>query len=366
MNPFNTLGIAPEIVRDLKDEQLLKHIKAVYRSLSLLFHPDTGGTDKMAKELNIAMHELENPERFLAAKNDYIKKKLTKSQDILRIEKKLAEKDKKLTTFKEECEKNSWQFLGNNRKMSLVPNEEVYLLLDPFTIVHLSSYSPAVDVYDVFDGKFIKLTPVIFGFINTELMREKTEIKHSAYQFLKGKECDINSEIVTLDEESFKKNRALFLCTDIMNGSEFVVYDKEKQQYTIIGKVMKSSSRLENVLEKYSEKIIRALHTVDKESPWKHFQLIIESAKKIGCKDHRDFSSFLGELSQIVKIFQSYRSKKTREETMSMAEEVFKIKTYSWHWFSGTIKEIATEYLMAGKSSNGLVAIAEIIKKGKS
>lgn len=46
MNPFKTLGIAPEIVRDLKDEQLLKHVKAVYRSLLLLFHPDIGGTDK--------------------------------------------------------------------------------------------------------------------------------------------------------------------------------------------------------------------------------------------------------------------------------------------------------------------------------
>lgn len=360
-NPFKVLGITPEVVRDLRDEQLFKHAKFVYKSLLLLFHPDISGADKIAKELNIAIHELEYPERFLAAKNDYIKKKLTKSQEILRMGKQLAEKDKKLTTFKEEYGKNSWQFLGNDRKLSLVPNREIYLLLDPLTIIRLNSYSPTVDLYNVFDGIFLKLTSEIFGFINTELMREK-RIQYNTYASLKERNFIKSSDLIKIDEDVFKKTRSSFVCTDVVSGAELVLYDREKRQYIIVGNVINSSGRIEDVLDRYSEKMIRSMHVVDKESPWKHFKFAIETAKKIGCKNHCEFGGFLGELSQVAKIFQSHRGKKTKEETMKMVEEVLKMKTYSWRWISeNSIKEIATEYLMAGKSLNGFVAILKTL-----
>jgi len=359
-NPFKVLGITPEIVRDLKDGDLIKHAKLVYRSLSLVFHPDVGGRDKMAKELNAAIHELECPEKLLAAKNDYIKKKLTKSEKILRLEKQLLEKDKKISLVKDGYKSASWQFLGDSRKMSLVPNREFYLLLDNLAVVRLNPYSPTVDLYNVFDHVFARLKPLIFGFINTELMRQE-QPQQSVYGFIKGTGVSVNTGLVELSEESFKKSRASFICTDAMKGSEFVLYDGEKNQYIIIGKVVQSLDKLEKILDKYAEKIIKAMHIIDNESAGENLQLAIKAAKKNGCKDHNDFSAFLGELGQVIKIFQHYSAKKTKAETMATVEEVLNMKTFSWRWVSDKIKEVATDYLIAGKSRQGLVAILKTL-----
>lgn len=67
MNPFNVLGIAPIAVRGLTDEKIATLVKAMYRALSLIHHPDRGGKRSKFQSLQEAVEELDweaNPEQF--------------------------------------------------------------------------------------------------------------------------------------------------------------------------------------------------------------------------------------------------------------------------------------------------------------
>ncbi len=67
-NPFETLGIAPAMVRDLEGKELFSLVKASYRALMLIYHPDRSPlydqdlkiqkTKKVA-EINLAFEKLD-------------------------------------------------------------------------------------------------------------------------------------------------------------------------------------------------------------------------------------------------------------------------------------------------------------------
>lgn len=83
-NPFEVLGISPEMVRDLDEESLFGLVKACYRALQRAFHPDlqNGGKEK-AVELNLAFEALDlerNPDSFRACRKAYLRRLSRKTQ----------------------------------------------------------------------------------------------------------------------------------------------------------------------------------------------------------------------------------------------------------------------------------------------
>ena len=76
-NPFEILGIAPEICKKLTDEDLFSVVKSSYRALQSIYHPDKGGSHKQAIEVNLAYEMLNyksDPEGFVTYREKYIKR----------------------------------------------------------------------------------------------------------------------------------------------------------------------------------------------------------------------------------------------------------------------------------------------------
>ncbi len=83
-NPFEVLGISPEIVRDLDEKALFGLVKACYRALQRAYHPDlqNGGKEK-AVELNLAFEALDferNPDSFREHRQAYLRRLSRKTQ----------------------------------------------------------------------------------------------------------------------------------------------------------------------------------------------------------------------------------------------------------------------------------------------
>ncbi len=83
-NPFEVLGISPEIVRELEEEALYGLVKACYRALQRAFHPDlqNGGKEK-AVELNLAFEALDlerNPDSFRSYRKAYLRRLSRRTQ----------------------------------------------------------------------------------------------------------------------------------------------------------------------------------------------------------------------------------------------------------------------------------------------
>ncbi len=95
-NPFEILGIAPEMVRELDDEALYALVKACYRALQRTYHPDIkNGAKDRAVELNLAFEALDlerNPESFHQHKRNYLKRlsRRTQRKTIYELTKKVA------------------------------------------------------------------------------------------------------------------------------------------------------------------------------------------------------------------------------------------------------------------------------------
>ena len=54
-NPFEILGITPELVKKLDNEQLFKLVQSNYRLLQKIFHPDVASHKSSSKANNIAV-----------------------------------------------------------------------------------------------------------------------------------------------------------------------------------------------------------------------------------------------------------------------------------------------------------------------
>ncbi|NPA49638.1 MAG: J domain-containing protein [Thermodesulfobacteria bacterium] len=83
-NPFEILGISPEMVRDLDEGALFSLVKACYRALQRAYHPDlqNGGKEK-AVELNLAFEALDferNPDSFREYRQAYLRRLSRKTQ----------------------------------------------------------------------------------------------------------------------------------------------------------------------------------------------------------------------------------------------------------------------------------------------
>ena len=83
-NPFEVLGISPEMVRELDDEALFGLVKACYRALQRAYHPDLKtGAKERAVELNLAFEALDlerNPDSFREHRRSYLKRLSRRTQ----------------------------------------------------------------------------------------------------------------------------------------------------------------------------------------------------------------------------------------------------------------------------------------------
>jgi hypothetical protein len=76
-NPFEILGITPEICRKLADEELYGLVKSAYRALQTVYHPDRGGHHKKSIEMNLAFEMLDwrkHQDDFIKYKERYVKR----------------------------------------------------------------------------------------------------------------------------------------------------------------------------------------------------------------------------------------------------------------------------------------------------
>ncbi|MBX6423255.1 J domain-containing protein [Thermosulfurimonas sp. F29] len=77
-NPFEILGLSPKIVKELDEENLFRLVRACYRALQQVHHPDlSSGSGEKALELNLAFEALnlsKNPESFRRWRKAYIKR----------------------------------------------------------------------------------------------------------------------------------------------------------------------------------------------------------------------------------------------------------------------------------------------------
>jgi len=360
-SPFKTLGIIPEFVRDMQYEQLCEYIRFAHRALQHIYHPDKnqGGTAKSHKkavEINLAMQELENPKTFAMAKENYLKRRLTIPEQVSKMEKRLDEKDRKLKKVLE----NSWQFVNSGRrKMSLVPNQCLYVLLNPLSIMRLQPYNPKVEVYEVLERTFLKLFPDIFGFVNIKLSGNENEV--SVMDVLRGK-ISVAKEFTTLSEEDFLKTRASFVCTDVAYGSELVLLEPRKREFFIVGTVMDLSENFEDIFKHYSERFLMKIHVSDRVSPNTRLDLAVDVAKKHGCKNDMDFSEFMGEVRQVIEDFRYQSPRKRKSATKNSVEKLALDKSRGYRYFSNDeVVKMATEYIDAGGSHNGLEALLKAI-----
>ena len=64
-NPFSTLGLNPEIIGRLSDDDLAELVKSQWRALQRIYHPDkSSASPKKSQEINEAYELLQDPEIF--------------------------------------------------------------------------------------------------------------------------------------------------------------------------------------------------------------------------------------------------------------------------------------------------------------
>ncbi|HIC92074.1 MAG TPA: hypothetical protein EYP21_08485 [Syntrophaceae bacterium] len=83
-NPFEVLGVTPEMVKKLRDEDLFRLIKSNYRVLQTVYHPDTRFSKRLTKgeknkaaEINASFDKVnfeKNRESFQQHKEQYVKR----------------------------------------------------------------------------------------------------------------------------------------------------------------------------------------------------------------------------------------------------------------------------------------------------
>ncbi len=112
-NPFEVLGISPEMVRDLDEEALYGLVKACYRALQRAYHPDLkNGAKERAVELNLAFEALDlerNPESFREHRQAYLRRLSRRTQK--RTIDELTQKVALLLRQQELLTENYWRHL---------------------------------------------------------------------------------------------------------------------------------------------------------------------------------------------------------------------------------------------------------------
>lgn len=83
-NPFRALGIAPEGLRGLNDEQIRNLVQTNYRFWAKIYHPDMGARKSSAKfkQVQAAYDELKNEAAFEDAKRRYLARRKDKLKEL--------------------------------------------------------------------------------------------------------------------------------------------------------------------------------------------------------------------------------------------------------------------------------------------
>lgn len=71
-NPFEVLGIAPSVLRGLRNEQARQLVKSMQRGLQAIHHPDRGGKAEKMVAINNAVMMLEDERAFTDFKRKYL------------------------------------------------------------------------------------------------------------------------------------------------------------------------------------------------------------------------------------------------------------------------------------------------------
>lgn len=112
-NPFEVLGISPEMVRELNDEALFNLVKACYRALQRAYHPDVqDGAKERAVEINLAFESLDlerNPDSFHEHRRAYLRRLSRRTQR--RTIEELTQKVALLLRQQELLRENYWRHL---------------------------------------------------------------------------------------------------------------------------------------------------------------------------------------------------------------------------------------------------------------
>ncbi len=82
-NPFKVLGLTPGIIKKAKtDDSIMLLVRAAYKTLSKLYHPDLGGKASDFKAIAEALVLLEDPIEFDWAKEEYLASEVQKVRNL--------------------------------------------------------------------------------------------------------------------------------------------------------------------------------------------------------------------------------------------------------------------------------------------
>lgn len=83
-NPFAILGLNPELLRELSDDQIEIMVQAAYKALQTIWHPDKpGGQAVKSQALNLALMQLDrknNPQSYQLYKAQFLKRSTINEQ----------------------------------------------------------------------------------------------------------------------------------------------------------------------------------------------------------------------------------------------------------------------------------------------
>ncbi len=84
-NPFRALGLSPLAFAGKSDMQIRKLVKLVGRAMVQTEHPDAGGNEARFKELQNALAELEDDEKFSKAKEQFLQTSQKRADQVERL-----------------------------------------------------------------------------------------------------------------------------------------------------------------------------------------------------------------------------------------------------------------------------------------
>jgi hypothetical protein len=102
-NPFVILGLNPDALRGLKDEQIMEFAKAMNKQFQRVHHPDIGGDEEKSQYFNQVFTQLEdvfknNPSSFKQIKIDFFKISKAKEKAVA-LEESIREQQEKGGTY---------------------------------------------------------------------------------------------------------------------------------------------------------------------------------------------------------------------------------------------------------------------------
>lgn len=109
MSPFEVLGISKEDVMSLKPNQLNQLVKGYYKALQRVYHPDVGGDEKKAAEINAAYEFLvSSADNFETARETYLREgvalKQTWLQEISILEETVRKQEAEIKRISEKAD----------------------------------------------------------------------------------------------------------------------------------------------------------------------------------------------------------------------------------------------------------------------